>query len=138
MMMIGTMLGHAAPAHVEARHVGQAQVEQHQVGLPLGEGGQTGLAVGGLADLVPLVLEGQAQGEADPVVVLDEQQRVHGAVIVAERAPVVPWRVSSGAPWLCYTNRTHRAASCHRGAHMTLFTLPRWGAFLPLAPHRQR
>ena len=64
-------------AHVEPRQVGQAQVEQDEIRLPLLEQGQAGAAVGRLADLVPLVLEGQGEGDADGVVVLDEQQRIH-------------------------------------------------------------
>ncbi len=74
--------GPQGPAHVEPGHVGQAQVEQHQVGFPLGEGGQPGRAVGGLAHLVALVLQGHGQRQADLVVVFDEQQGVHSPAIL--------------------------------------------------------
>ena len=71
-------LGPDLATHVEARHVGQTEVEQHQIGRVLLEGRQSVGAVGGLADRISLVLEGEGQGEADSVVVLDEQQRFHG------------------------------------------------------------
>ena len=66
-------------ADVEADHVGQAQVEEHQVGLVALEQRQAGAAVPGLVDLVALVLEREADDEADLVVVFDEEQTVHRA-----------------------------------------------------------
>src|SRR4029077_15544089 len=39
--------------------------------------------VGGLVDLVALVLEGHPQGQPDLIVVLDEQEGVHSRTIVA-------------------------------------------------------
>ena len=81
-------------------HVGQPQVEEHEVGLVPVEEGQAGAAVPRLVHLVALVLQGEADGQADLVVVLDEEQAVHasatavgrlgdprtGAVIVTEHA----------------------------------------------------
>ena len=90
-MMIGTMLGPHGAAHVEALDVGQAQVEQHEVGLVALERGQAAATVPGLLHLVALVLEGHADGQADLVVVLDEQQAVHAdpGVSAAAMGPVV-------------------------------------------------
>ena len=71
----------ARPADVEPERQG-VQVEQDQIRLMLGELGQTLGPIGSLADLVALVLERQAQREADGVVVLDEQQRMHSVFIL--------------------------------------------------------
>jgi hypothetical protein len=116
-MMIGTMLearsvglggddddrhdarGAQRTAHLEPGDVGQAQVEQHQLGLLLGERRQTLPSGAGLAQLVALVLQRHAQGEADGVVVFDEQQAVHPA----------------GTPLICYRKRTRDALSRHIG-----------------------
>ena len=104
------LVGPQRPAHVEPRHVGQPQVEQHEVGLALGERGQPVGAVGGLADLVALVLERQAQRQADRVVVLDEQQRVHSAAILPASL--------HGVGRFCYRNRTiARRRSSHASTH---------------------
>ena len=94
--------GPQVAADLEAAHVGQPQIEQHQVRLPFGERGQPGPAVFGLADLVALVLEGQAQRQPDGIVVFDEQQGMHCAE---------PTRVWS----FCYRKRTDVALSCHIG-----------------------
>ena len=78
-------VGANAAAHLETRHVGQAEIEQHQLRFRGGERFEARAAVGRLVDHVPFVLEREAQGEPDLVVVLDEQQRVHSATSLAER-----------------------------------------------------
>ncbi len=70
----GDALGPQCPAHVETGEIGQAQVEEHEVELALVEQGETCGTVGGLGDVVALVLQGHRQGEADVIVILDEQQ----------------------------------------------------------------
>ena len=70
-------LGSQGPAHVEARDVGKPKIEEHEVEFALVEQGQTAGTVGRLGDVVTLVLERHRQGEADVIVILDEQQRVH-------------------------------------------------------------
>ena len=104
-------LGAQRPADVEARHVGQAQIEQHEIGRRLPERRQTVGAVGGLADLVALVLQRQRQGQADPVVVFDEQQRSPCAV-----ASVAPFVTIS--PALLPKSHTSRNGPSHRSLIM--------------------
>ena len=79
-IMIGTMLLARMVRHTSKPWMsGQAEVDDHEVGLVAVERGQPGAAVAGLLHHVALVLEGEAEGQADLVVVLDEQQPVHPA-----------------------------------------------------------
>ena len=79
----GDALRPQRPAHVEAGQVGQPQIEQHEIELALVEQGQAARPRGGLSDVVALVFESHRQGQADVIVILDEQQRVHGSSSLA-------------------------------------------------------
>ncbi len=60
-------------AHREAVEAGQVEVEEHDVRVVAVHGLESLLAVRGLGDVVPLVLQREAQGPPDPGIVLDEQ-----------------------------------------------------------------
>lgn len=65
------------PTHLETRQTRKTEVEEDDVGVVLTELNQAGRPVTGLEHGEPLVLEREAQGETDRVVVLDEEQRMH-------------------------------------------------------------
>ena len=129
-IMIGTMLlrPHRA-ADVEALDVGQAQVDEHEVGLVAVEGGQAGAAVAGLLHHVALVLEGEAEGQADLVVVLDEQQPVHARATVGGTAAAAAVNVTKPRS-SAVSRHTPRARS--RAVHAAW-----WGAYSPWRPTRR-
>ena len=82
-MMIGTMLAARISRHTSNPcRSGRRRSSSTRSNEPAGERRQALGAVGRLVHRVALVLERERQGQADLVVVLDEQQRVHGASIV--------------------------------------------------------
>src|SRR4051794_31386267 len=75
----------------EAVHAAEHEVDEHQVDLLVVHGAQRFLGVGVLDDLVPLVLEGEREGAADPVVVLEHQQPCrHGHHAASRRRARAP------------------------------------------------
>ena len=73
--MIGAWLvGRTSPDEREAVHPAEHQVDQHEVGRVALDELQRDLGARRLGHLVALVLQGQAQGGTDAVVVLEDQE----------------------------------------------------------------
>ena len=101
--------GADVPADSEAGAVRQRQVDAHGVEAPRVEGLQSGLAAVRLADEEALVGQLGADGGADGLVVVDEQDRrrprhgdiVHVGTNTPGAHPAPPWRESVRRPSEC-------------------------------------
>ena len=93
------------------------EVHQHQVDPLVGDRGQRVLGVRVLQDLVALVLQGQRQGAADPVVVLEhEQPGSHRPMLPGGSAPAA--RTGGLSAGRQQTAKKRTARSQRSGARM--------------------